>query len=380
MKKKTKRFAPILLICAYLVVIDIAINIVFPYPKDPRNISPSAMQHFFEYGRSIEGKLTRMTRKTNDESAPILSTGWLDDSLNERIPKNQDSSNKPVVTVYGMSHAVLLAEDMARINNSLIIRSVGAPGAVPSWSYAAYLFEKEHHYSDVVILGIMTRGVHLICTTSGVTNHFDSIHPYTYPRFFLSNGNLEYVLPPFISLGGYREYFYNSEKWKNYIKWLQEYDKYYDPLLFKKTILDSSSIFRMLRRAYAYSTTRKQESTVYNDIKGFDPESDEVKILRSIIVEFSQTASRNNSLPIVYIVNNVFMGDHLFRILEPTLLSHNVLFLSTHDICPPNDPRYYDSTSHFIRSMNLELAKAMIKIIKENISLKTLKKGDQKVG
>jgi hypothetical protein len=374
MKKRKLRFAPFLWISAYIIIIDIAINVIFPYPKDPRNISPSAMQHFFEYGRSVEGKLTRMTRKTNDESAPILSAGWLDDSSDKLITKNPNNPNNPVVTIYGMSHAILLAEDMARIDSSLMIRSIGAPGGVPSWSYAAYLFDKEHHHSDVVILGIMTRGVPLISTTSGATNHFDSISPYTYPRFFLSNGTLNFVLPPFISLEGYREYFYNSEKWKSYINWLHEYDKYYDPLLFKKSILDSSSIFRMLRRAYAYSMTRKHESKVYTDTRGFDAESDEVKILRSIVVEFSQTARRDNSLPIIYIVNNVFMSDRLFRILEPTLLSHNVLFLSSHDICPPNDPRNYDSTSHFIPSINLDLAKAMIRIIRENVTLKAANK------
>jgi len=381
MKKKVKGFGPFLWICIYLVIIDFAINIIFSYPKDPRNISPSAIRQFFEYGRSVEGKLARMTRRSVDDSAPIVSVGWLVGSPNRLVSNNLNSENKPVVTIYGMSHAGLLAEDMAKIDNSisikdnsLTIRSVGAPGAVPTWSYAAYLYDKDQYYSDVVILGIMTRGVPLICTTSGATNHFDAVYPYTYPRFFLSNGALKYELPPFISFKDYIEYFYNPEKWKAYIKWLREYDKFYNPVLFKKKILDNSSIFRMLRRAYAYSMQRNKEAEVYSDTKGFNIESDEVKILQSLVVEFSQIAKQHNSLPIIYIVNNAFMGDRLFRLLEPTLLSNNIPFLSSHDICPPNDPRYYLPDSHFIPSKNLELANEMIKIIRENLPLKMSKK------
>jgi hypothetical protein len=370
MNKKAKRFAAFLWICAYLGAIDIAINIIFSYPKDPRNISPSGIRQFFEYGRSIEGKLARMTRRDIDQSAPIVSAGWLVGSPERLVLKNLNNQKKPVVTVFGMSHAGLLAEDMAKIDNSFGVRFMGAPGAVPTWSYTAFLYDKDLYYSDVVILAIMTRGVPLICTTSGATNHFDAVYPYTYPRFFLRSGNLEYAIPPFNSFKDYIEYFYNPEKWKAYRMWLRKYDKFYSGILFRKTILDSSSIFRMVRRAYAYSMQRQKEADVYSDTKGFNVESEEVNILQSLVVEFSQTAKRNNSLPIIYIVNNVFMGDSLFRLLKPTLLSHNIPFLSTHEICPPNDPRFYLPDSHFIPSKNLELANAMIKIIRENMPLK----------
>jgi hypothetical protein len=371
MKNNSKLFIALLWIGAYLTVIDIGINISFPYPKDPRNISPSGLQQFFEYGRSVEGKLARMTRKTEEESAPILATGWLRGPRVKAFSNTQAIANNPVVTVYGMSHSVQLAEDMAKIDRSLAIRSFGAPGAVPTWSYAAYLFDKEQQHSDIVILALMTRGVQLICTTSGTTNHFDSVWPYTYPRYFLRHGTLDSVLPPFVSLDGYREYFYDSRKWGTYVKWLRAYDKYYDPTLFRKTFLDNSSLVRMMRRAYAYSSERKMEAEVYDERNGFNAESDEVRILLSLIENFSEDARRNNSLPIIYIVNNVFMGDHLYGILEPTLSAQKILFLSSHEICPPNDPRNYLPDSHFVPSKNLELAKAMIKIIRDNLSART---------
>jgi len=55
----------------------------------------------------------------------------------------------------------------------------------------------------------------------------------------------------------------------------------------------------MLRRAYAYSTTRKKESQVYDDLKGFNTNSEEVQVLNKIISDFAATARKDNSIPII---------------------------------------------------------------------------------
>jgi hypothetical protein len=348
-------------------MIDLAVNLFFPYPKDPRNIAPSALQSYFEYGRSVEGKLARITRKTDEESAPIVSSGWIEDDKDYTISKDSDRTPKPVVSIYGMSHANLLAQDMAKYDSTLSIRAICAPGAVPAWSFGAYSIDRERHHSDVVILSVMTNGIAFISTTSGSTANFDASYPYTYPRYLFINGILKQVSPPFLSSKGYREYLYDSDKWKEYLNWLKKYDKYYNPLLFRKTILDNSSIYRVLRRAYAYTTRRNKQSRVYSVAKGFNMNSEEVKILQAIVVEFAQIARRDKSLPIIYIVNDESTNNDLFKILEPTLSNNNILFLSTHSICPPNDPRNYLPDTHFIPSKNIELANAMKKIIHENL-------------
>lgn len=368
MKDKIRSLSPILWVIFYLAMIDLAVNLIFSYPKDPRNIAPSKLQLYFEYGRSIEGKYARMTRKTNDESAPIVSSGWLENREDHFLTKDRDYSDKPTVTVYGMSHAFYLADDMAKIDNTLIVRAFCAPAAVPSWSFTAYSIDRERQHSDVVILAALTSGIPLISTTSGGTAFFDSGSPYTYPRYFLSDGVLKHTSPPFISVEGYREYFYDSKKWEEYLNWMKENDKFYSPLLFRKTVLDSSGILRVLRRAYASATNRKKESEVYDDARGFKPNSDEVKILKAMVIEFAKTARRDRSLPIIYIVNNLNASNHLYRLLESTLSTNGIPFLSSHTICPPNDPRNYLPDHHFIPSLNIKLAEAMTKIIHENLN------------
>jgi hypothetical protein len=367
-KNKIRSLAPFLWGFFYLAMIDIAVNIIFPYPKDPRDIAPSTLQQYFEFGRSVEGKYARMTRKTNDESAPIVSSGWLENQEDHFITKDRDYSDKPIVTVYGMSHAFYLADDMAKIDETLIIRAFCAPAAVPSWSLAAYSLDKKRQHSDAVILAVLTSGVPLILSTSGSTASFDLGYPYTYPRYFLRNDMLEHISPPFISVEGYREYFFDSEKWKEYLSWMKENDKFYNGLLFRKTIIDNSSVFRVLRRAYASAAKRKKVSAVYDDAKGFNENSDEVRILKAIVIEFAKTARRDRSLPIIYLVNNLNTSNHLFRLLESTLSSYRIPFLSSHLICPPNDPRNYQPDHHFIPSLNIKLATAMTKIIHNNLN------------
>jgi hypothetical protein len=293
--------------------------------------------------------------------------GWLQNSNVRFFSGNQADSDKPTITVFGMSHSVQLAEALGKLEGPFVVRSFGAPGAVASWSYAAYLFDRKVRHSDVVVLSVMTLGVPYICTTSGLTNNFEGAWPFSYPRFLLTDGLLKSVDPPFNTIQGYREYFRDPTKWNSYRRWLGQYDKYYDPLLFKSTLLDHSCIVRMMRRAYAHSMQRKISSAVYNEQTGFNLESEEVKLLFSIIRAFCDEARQDHSLPIIYIVNNLMTGDSLYRLLGPMLRAEEIPALSSHEICPPNDPSLYETNSHFIPSINRELAKALMEIVRTHL-------------
>src|SRR5579863_1456423 len=61
-----------------LVAIDVSINLLFAYPSDPKVTNPSRLQSYFEYGRSVEGQLSRLTRTDRSQTAPITLSGWYD--------------------------------------------------------------------------------------------------------------------------------------------------------------------------------------------------------------------------------------------------------------------------------------------------------------
>lgn len=354
-------------ICFYLVIIDIGVNLICAYPSDPRNINPSFLQEYFEQGRSSEGKLHRMTRHTTEESAPIETAGWLDNEGYNALPSKPLNKNQKLIAVYGMSHTKELGKTISKLDRNFIIRDVTAPGAPPNWSFAAYQFDKTRHQADAVILGIMTDCVPLISSTSGATSYFDMSYPYTFPRFLIEKSTLRPIYPPFITADGYRDYFFNDAKWGEYRDWLSKYDKYYDPILFRETVFDKSSLIRLLRRAYSETVRRKRITQVYTN-QGFNMKSEEVSVLQMIIREFADTVRANNSIPVIYIVNNLGGGDHLYKALKPVLETNNIPYLSTHIICPPDDPRLFLSTnSHFIPSKDIELAQEMIKIIEKEL-------------
>src|SRR5438445_614881 len=64
-----------------LIVIDIAVGAAFAPPIDPRRASTS-LQTYFNYGRSIEGKLRRDVGSEPDQDAPIMKAGWLSNDCN----------------------------------------------------------------------------------------------------------------------------------------------------------------------------------------------------------------------------------------------------------------------------------------------------------
>ena len=349
----------------YVVLLDASLNLLFPYPRNLHEVRPGPLQQYLEFGRSVEGKLQRMTGKTNADSAPILPAGWMEREAYEELPKKAEGEHQMLVAAYGMSHTHLLADAMADQDERVVTRAVTAPGAPANWSYAAFEYDRERRKADVVILGVMTDGVAGISSTSGATLHFEHPYAYVYPRYQIEAERLRGEWPPFLDLKTYRETFFNLETRDSYKAWLAQHDNYYDPLLYNASIFDRSVFLRILRRAYAASCGRRRSGEVY-DQDGFNLESEEVTILRKIVSEFARLAREDGSLPVVYIVNNQGRADHVYTALLPVLTEHNIAHLSSHVICPPSNPRLFlVRNSHFIPSKDRELALAMIKIIDE---------------
>lgn len=349
-------------IILWCVIIDAGINLIFSYPSNTHT-KPSKLQDYFEYGRSVEGKLERMTRPNKEDSSPRVRGGWLNSNKHESLPKIVENPDEILVAFYGMSHTEQLWKAIHKIDNKFIIRGSMAAGAPPNWSYAAYEIDRGRHKADAVVLGILTDSVAPIAATTGMTAFFDSAYPYTFPHYTVMDGIMLVSKPPFLDVQGYIDNFYDKHKWDQYRKWLGANDRYYNPLLFRKSIFDHSALFRLFRRAYADKIKNNITKSIYQ-YSGFVEDSDEVASLRAIVRQFAITARQDNIVPIVFIVNSKFRSNHLYEILKPTLNQYNISHLSTHTICPPDDPSVYlTENSHFTPEKDIELAKEMIDII-----------------
>src|SRR5438046_753058 len=74
------RIAGLLVVAAwtllFLAVYDVAINQLFRCPADPSK-QPSKMQLYFDYGRSVKGKLARMIGSSDSQTARLAQVGWI---------------------------------------------------------------------------------------------------------------------------------------------------------------------------------------------------------------------------------------------------------------------------------------------------------------
>src|ERR1039458_2946758 len=298
-----------------LVVIDTFINVVFSYPSDPKVLNPSQLQSYFDYGRSQEGKLRRMTRPDKTQTAPITLAGWYDPL---EIVEPATNSNSKIVTFYGMSHAVNLAHALARVSDRYVPRIVGGPGATANWAYGAYIRDHGGGTSRAVVLAVMSGNLAMINTMSAMTWNTDFAMPYTADRFLLDAGELKVVPPPYASFDQYVQTFYNDKKWSEALRVFVKYDSMYDAFIVRANILDHSAFFRLLRRAYAQRIIREARHAVL-DHTGYNPNSNEIRVAQKIVEEFAIRARREGMIPIIFVVNLFGDSDYLFQALRPAL-------------------------------------------------------------
>ena len=345
----------------WLVAFDVLINFAFAYPPDPKVTNPSRFQSYFDYGRSTEAKLARMTRPDKSQTAPITLSGW----YNPLRVDEQGSANNPIVTIYGMSHAVRLGLAITRVSTEFSTRIVGAPGATTNWAYGAYLRDHGGGKSSVVVLAFMSANFPMITTMSPMTWNIDAPIPYTADRFVLNNGKLVVNSPPYMSFEQYVQTFYDRAKWDASLDAFAQHDSMYNALIMKSSLFDHSSLYRLVRRAYGQRFLRNANGAVLSQA-GFRPDAEQVKVAQAMIHEFAMRAREDKMVPLIFLVNNLGYSDYLFQALRPALEKDNVPYLSSHQVVSPDDPRAYLPDSHFTDEVDDRLARALIAIIKSH--------------
>ncbi|MBD0344374.1 MAG: hypothetical protein ICV63_05980 [Coleofasciculus sp. Co-bin14] len=350
----------------FLVMFDVSINLRFPYPSGPRVTSPGQLNTYFEYGRSVEGKLTRMIGATDESSVLLAQAGWLDPESWKKLnlPVNRPPGKDLLIAMYGMSFSHHVGEAMESMDSKLAVRAIGGPAAPPNHSFAAYNLDRGNHQADVVILGVLASSVKALRTLNGMTWQFEGPAPYTYPRYFLEGGKLKAIWPKVQSLAQLRTAFHNKQQWDAFVTQMQAQDEFYNSFLFDHNWLDNSALVRMIRRAWA----QRHQMTISNEVHssaGFNAES-EISVLRAMVSDFAVTAKRDGKLPIVLVINDRGYDDHLFRALKPTLEKDSIPYVSTHSIAPATDVRNFIGDGHFVESANKSIAEAVLKLINEH--------------
>lgn len=343
----------------WLVVLDIAANLAFAYPRDPKNLSPNPLALYFDYGRSMEGRLRRATRADSAATAPITLAGWYEPLTAVERPAKPGGTE---VSIYGMSHAVRLAEALQAVSPRYQARSVGAPGAGTNWSYGAFLRDKGRGESRAAVLAIMSSTLPMIVSPTPMDWNTSFAMPYTADRFVLGDRGLTRIAPPYESFADYVRTLDDPAAWERALAQFERTDPFYDPLLVKETWLDNSTLFRLARRGWSQRRDAAWRTDVLTT-EGYDAQSEPVRLANAIVADFARRARAEGIVPIIYIVDSFGYRDQLSRALAETLRRDNIPHLARDTLIDPMSPTAYLPDSHFTEANDRRLAQELDRIL-----------------
>lgn len=347
---------------AWLIAIDIGVNLAFG-PKG--NLPPGpGMQRYFEYGRSIEGKLARKLARGSAAESLILSSGWIDPAQYKTLPDRPQRGADLLVAAYGQSFTLNAVHAAAALDTRLTVRSVGGPGAPPNHSFAAYGEDTPLRKADVVVFGVLSSSIGQMGSLSGLIPMFENPAPFTYPRYRLQDGRLEAEQPVIRSEAAFRAALGGrSEQWLQFREQLRRSDRGYDRLSFDASPADASAIVRLLRRGWV-AHRQSYDEGIYLPGQGFDPEAEEVKVLRAMLVELARQTRLRGERLVVLLLHTKGHRDHLHAVLESTLKQARIDYVSTHSLFSANDPGNFVRDGHYTDAANGKLSKALLELVR----------------
>lgn len=354
-----------------IVLLDLAINLMFPYPQDPKNTSPNALALYFDYGRSIEGKVKRQLGSNEDNTAPIALAGWLKPAIDfSKSPEtkeintpNVSSEEKTKITVYGMSFTEQVAEAMNKLNPKLEVTNIAGPAAPPNHSFAAYQVNRSQDDGEIIVWGILASSLFGLDAMTGMTVGAEVPAPFTFPRYNLENNKLKKTWPVIDSIQDLISTQQNPQLWEEFVMQLKKNDFYYDEFSFRENILDNSALVRLLRRAWIQNIKSQKQNKIHTP-KGFNPDWEGIITLNQMIVEFNQMTKEDGKTLFILLINNQGYDDHLFQIVQQTLVNESIAYVSTHEIVSAKNRSNFLPDGHFTEEANQKIAQ---KVLESNI-------------
>jgi hypothetical protein len=344
-----------------LILLDAAVGFAFRPPLDPQR-APSSLQRYFDYGRSIEGKLRREIGSTPEQDAAIVKAGWLD----ECDIATSTSPGKLSFDIYGMSFSEQIADQMVRLDPGLASQNFGGPAAPPNHSYACFVrrFEAKLNRAPIQILGILASSVPRMETISGLTTSFEAPEPFTYPRYSLArDGRIVGYSPSINTPDELRAVLANPAKWRTFLDEIAAHDAFYAPRIFQADILDHSVLGRMIRRAWGQRALRVR-TTALRAADGFSGAPDIAPVLRAMLIDFASRARVAGERPIVILIEDRGYGGVLSTVGAPALRANHIDFVATSTIVPTEDSGNFLPDSHFTPAANEKIARAVLDLLR----------------
>lgn len=350
----------------WLAFVDVALNLLL----DPRWDSGqrlASVSRYFNFGRSIEGKLAQTLGPQADRPNAVVAAGWLDPAQWQRtLPAASRGGDDLLVAVYGQSFAFNTVEAMAAMDGRMTPRLIGGPAAPLSHSYAAYRADAPLRRADVAVVGILASSLGKADALSGLSWSFESPAPYTYPKFTLQPGTAELAetAPALGTEQAFRAAFAErGPAWQAFKAQLREHDQGYDAFAFNQAVWDHSALVRLVRRGWVSS--RQHYVVSRPEAEG----GDQLAVARVLLARVQQVAAARGEHLVVVLFQDRGAEVNLVQALGPTLAALGVNHIATDMFFAATDPANFIADGHYTEAANAQVAAALWKAVRPARSL-----------
>lgn len=355
--KKTLAISTLTLV--FLVLLDVMVAATLGWAERTGRLG--SLVQYFEYGRSVPGKLIKWQTEPNTPGN-LFETGWRPDLVTKSAASFKDEPEDigPVIRSYGMSFVVNIRKQARALREDLNWDSHAGPAAPPNYTYA--LFEDDHanrRPGDIAIFGILSSGVSTMAALSNRTRVFEQPAPLTYPVYRPEGDGLRRVDPLVESAEAERALANDPDARAAWSAQLAEEDAFYSPVSFGMSWFDASPFARLIRRSLAKSHIETRIDDILND--GAYPYE---VVLPRMIRAFAETARADGQIPVVMLLQTKNPRDpDLLALAKPVLKAHDIPYFASAEHFDPRDLSGFAADGHYKPQIDRFFAEQLLQML-----------------
>ena len=343
---------------ALLIALDGAVALTLGWAERTERLG--ALVQYFEYGRSVPGKLARWEADP-DMPANLYETAWRSDQValsTERFLAETDGTG-PVIRSYGMSFVNNILSQAVDLDPTLIWDGHAGPGAPPNFTYALFEDDRENRRAgDIVVLGILSSSVPAMAALTNSTWVFEQPAPLTYPVYLPKETGLARVDPLIETPAALRAMADDDIARQAWHDQLRRRDLFFASETFGLVWADRSPFLRLVRRSLAKSHIAQTDAAILAGAYPYD------EVLERMISDFATTARADGQTPVVMLIQTRDPRDpDVLEIARPVLLRGDIPYFATAEHVDPSDPSVFLSDGHYRAAVDRFFAERLLDLL-----------------
>lgn len=353
-----KTLSTIGLTAVFVMILDVIVAMTLNWASDNGRLG--SLVQYFEYGRSVPGKLLRWEQNPGTPGN-LYNIAWRSETIlgSQQAFEEEDASEGPVVRSYGMSFVNSIIRQATDLESEVIWDGHGGPGAPPNFTFA--LFQDDRYArrpGDIAVFGVLSSSVSGMAALSNSTWAFEQPAPFTYPVYWPVEGSLRRVEPAINSATELRDL--TDETRRIWEAQLEQEDYFFSAHTFGLTWLDHSPFFRLVRRSIATSIIEQTKAEILAGNYPFE------QVLRLMVSEFARLARADGQIPVVMLIQSRNPTDpDVFEVVRPVLEQDNIPYLATVEHFNPRDASGFLVDGHYVKSVDLLFAEHFLILLSE---------------